>query len=109
VRPDSTPIVAKVLYWLVGAPAAFLAVMYTGAMPLVLLGAADERPPILNLVIAPYVVLVFVAAAFVAWACWRAVRGEVPAVAFRPFPGRVWAIAAVVGFFWGVVGYMRAA
>ena len=92
---QGTPSMGKLLYWLFGAPAIFLGVLYAGILPVVLLGTPDERPPATNLIVAPYGVLLLVFAVFVVWACWRAVRGD--ARALRPFPWPVWVGALVLG------------
>jgi hypothetical protein len=109
VSERSTPTVGRILYWFLGAPVVLLADMYTGTMPLVLLGPSEERAPIVNLAAAPYAALVCLASLYFAWSCWRAVRGEPPATAFRPFPWWVWAGAAAVGLASGAVAFVRAA
>jgi hypothetical protein len=108
VREESTLFIGKLVYWFLGAPAAFLSVMYVGTLPLLLLGPTEERSSTINLVVAPYSAFLFVAALYLSWACWRAVRGDPPASAFRPFPWPVWVSAIALGLISGTVAFMRA-
>ena len=105
---SDTPIVAKVLYWFLGAPAVFLGMLHVGVLPLVILGPAEERASITNLVVAPYLALLVVGACYFTWACWRAVRGEHPSIAFRPFPWPIWVGAALLGIVSGAVTFVHA-
>ena len=109
VQRRPTPFIGKLVYWLLGAPVAFLSVAYIGSLPLVLLGPFEERSRITNLGVSPYSAVVLVAATYVAWAFWRAVRGDPPAAAFRPFPWPVWAVATVLGLALGLVSFVRTA
>ena len=106
---QSTPLFAKVLYWFLRAPVAFLCVMYAGILPLAILGLPDQRAPFMELAVAPYAAVVVVTAVNFTWGCWRAIRGDSPATALRPFPGPVWLASLAVGLACGTFALVVAA
>ena len=109
MRERATPLLARVLYWLLGAPVVCLAVLYVGLVPVLFLGPAENRSPITSLVVVPYGAVLIVASLYLSWACWRAVRGDPPTTAFRPFPRAVWLATIAVGLTLGLIEFARAA
>lgn len=103
------PSVAKVLYWLIGAPAMVLAVIYVGMLPIILVAPFASGSVVGQLIIYCYTPLIYVAAAYLTWSCWRALRGEALAAAFRPFAWRVWVTASALGIPWWGIAVSRAA
>lgn len=104
MRRRSHRLLTGTLYWLLGAPTTFLAVLYAGSLTLAF-SPSDTRPPIGNLLAAPYTMLVLVAAWNLTWAFWRVLRGDSAASAFRPFPWPVWVFASLVGLTSGTIGW----
>jgi hypothetical protein len=105
MQTTRTPLIGRILYWFVGAPVTFLGVLYAGILPVVVLGPAEQRPPMVTAATALYAAVLFVVALWLTWAFWRAVRGDAPPAAFRPFPWPVWAAAVALGFASGISAF----